>query len=396
LPPFRAESPHRYAALDGWRGLSAVLVALYHWRGQLGYQVNSHLAEMPFIRNAYLFVDFFFVLSGFVIAARYQDALAERTVRFRDFVALRIGRLWPLQIFTLLLMLVVVRAVLLKDWGWIDFRTPAEDISARSFALNVFLLQGMHTTGMLTWNHPSWSISAEFFTYIAFALAWLAMRRMAWLFAVTMLVAMPVLLLQLKGHMDATYDWGFLRSVFGFAAGVLVFNAMRGERVQAAAKRLTTGVATIVELALTAGVVAFVSLAGTGPASIAAPVVFALTVAAFSLQRGALGRVLLLAPAQLLGKLSYSIYLLQFPLQQLLMFAAIGLASNDVIERETLFLFPPGARFQLGATQTVGDMTNVVMLIVLIGAAALTYRWVESPGRAYVRRRVAARGARMS
>jgi peptidoglycan/LPS O-acetylase OafA/YrhL len=358
--------------------------------------VNSHLAEMSFIQNAYLFVDFFFVLSGFVIAARYQDALAARTVRFRDFLALRVGRLWPLQLFTLLLMLLVVRGILLQQFDWIDFRTPPEDISAKSFALNALMLQGMHTTGMLTWNHPSWSISAEFFTYLVFALAWLAMRKAAWVFAVAMLIAMPILLLLLKGHMDATYDWGVLRSVFGFAAGVLVFNAMRNARAQALSASLSPGAATVAELAVTAGVVAFVSLAGTGRLSIAAPLVFAIAVAAFSAQRGPLSQVLTTAPAQLLGKLSYSIYLLQFPLQQVLMFSFIGLAANNWIERESLFLFPPGERFQLGATPYVGDMTNVIMLVVLIGAAALTYRWVEAPGREFVRRRVAARGTRMS
>ena len=55
----------RFRALDSWRGIAACLVALYH------LDAYSHLFDVPFLRNSYLMVDFFFVLSGFVIAANY-------------------------------------------------------------------------------------------------------------------------------------------------------------------------------------------------------------------------------------------------------------------------------------------------------------------------------------
>jgi peptidoglycan/LPS O-acetylase OafA/YrhL len=53
-----ADLPKRFAALDGWRGVCAVLVALHH------FSANGTIAALPLIRNAWLFVDFFFVLSG--------------------------------------------------------------------------------------------------------------------------------------------------------------------------------------------------------------------------------------------------------------------------------------------------------------------------------------------
>jgi peptidoglycan/LPS O-acetylase OafA/YrhL len=52
----------RFGALDGLRGISAVAVALLH------LPVAFHLFGSPVVREAYVFVDFFFVLSGFVIA----------------------------------------------------------------------------------------------------------------------------------------------------------------------------------------------------------------------------------------------------------------------------------------------------------------------------------------
>jgi peptidoglycan/LPS O-acetylase OafA/YrhL len=61
----------RFIALDSWRGIAACLVALFHLEAY-SHLVYSHLNAAPFLRNSWLFVDFFFVLSGFVIAANYQ------------------------------------------------------------------------------------------------------------------------------------------------------------------------------------------------------------------------------------------------------------------------------------------------------------------------------------
>ena len=65
-----ATTPHRFEALDSWRGICALMVALLH------FEAFSHLKDLPFFNDAYLFVDFFFVLSGFVIAANYRQRLA--------------------------------------------------------------------------------------------------------------------------------------------------------------------------------------------------------------------------------------------------------------------------------------------------------------------------------
>ena len=68
--PTQVRMPGRFTALDGWRGICALLVALYH------FHATSHVEQLGLVRNAYLFVDFFFVLSGFVITYAYADRLA--------------------------------------------------------------------------------------------------------------------------------------------------------------------------------------------------------------------------------------------------------------------------------------------------------------------------------
>jgi peptidoglycan/LPS O-acetylase OafA/YrhL len=83
----------RFAALDSWRGLAACLVALHH----LSRSMDSHVNALGLIPNSYLFVDFFFVLSGFVIAANYEQRLAEGFSVWR-FALLRFGRLCRTQL----------------------------------------------------------------------------------------------------------------------------------------------------------------------------------------------------------------------------------------------------------------------------------------------------------
>ncbi|HEY2889571.1 MAG TPA: acyltransferase family protein [Dongiaceae bacterium] len=87
----REIAQRKFAALEGWRGVSAVFVAISHF----GHGVVRHLGDAAFIRHSYLFVDFFFVLSGFVIAHAYADRLHDAT-DLRAFALRRIGRLWPL------------------------------------------------------------------------------------------------------------------------------------------------------------------------------------------------------------------------------------------------------------------------------------------------------------
>ena len=69
--------------------MSAALVALFH------LQAYSHFYGFSLLRHSYLFVDFFFVLSGFVITANYRKKLLSG-FSFWEFMFLRFGRLYPL------------------------------------------------------------------------------------------------------------------------------------------------------------------------------------------------------------------------------------------------------------------------------------------------------------
>src|SRR5579872_5807008 len=100
---------HRFKVLDAWRGLAASFVALFH------LQAYSHLYELSFLRHSFLFVDFFFVLSGFVITANYRARLLSG-FSFWHFMLLRLGRLYPLHI-ALLVAFVALELVRYKFAG---------------------------------------------------------------------------------------------------------------------------------------------------------------------------------------------------------------------------------------------------------------------------------------
>ena len=86
----------RFHTLDSWRGICALFVALMH------LPVLSHFYAEPFFRNSYLFVDFFFVLSGFVITFSYGDKIVDWRSAGK-FMVRRIGRIWPLHMVMLFL-----------------------------------------------------------------------------------------------------------------------------------------------------------------------------------------------------------------------------------------------------------------------------------------------------
>ena len=84
-----AKKHHTFQTLDSWRGICALMVALAH------FSANSHINTYNIVINASFYVDFFFVLSGFVIAANYITRFTSIS-NIGSFMFLRFGRLYPM------------------------------------------------------------------------------------------------------------------------------------------------------------------------------------------------------------------------------------------------------------------------------------------------------------
>jgi peptidoglycan/LPS O-acetylase OafA/YrhL len=356
----------RFEVLDALRGLCALLVVFFH------LPVSSHLHPLPLFRHGYLFVDFFFVLSGFVIAHAYGNRLGSMREVW-PFVAKRIGRVWPLHA---VMLAAFVGLELCRLWFNLDTATPfARDRSVEAIFTNLFLIQAFDLHPYQTWNGPAWSISVEMGAYLLFAaLTGLAPKRFTPV-SLFLIVAGAAIVLgasyakmfgYLEGRpnfMNTTFDFGFPRAVYGFFLGCLV------HRVWLKTPPTFSPVAAGWLQALCLLVVgAYVSLA-QGPWTVAAPLFFAVTIWIFAEERGLVSRVLSVRPMLALGHWSYSIYMVH-----------MFVITVMLIVARKAHIMPGGRRIDFGSPW-LNDLFALSILGLVIGLSVLTYRFVEVPGR---------------
>lgn len=243
MTPKAASPRHRYEILDGLRGVAALLVIWYH--------VFEAFATSPVdqrFNHGYLAVDFFFVLSGFVIGHAY-DSRWQRGMTAGRFIVRRIIRLQPMVIIGVLLGVVSFIIQGCERWDGTAVSTSAVIVS---FLLGLFMLPALPGTmpevrgngEMFPLNGPSWSLFFEYIGSIGYAL-WLhrLSRRGLRLFTVLSGVALAVWTLSdMSGSYHTGFGWsmadygfvgGLLRLSFSFSAGLLMARGFKPMRVRA-------------------------------------------------------------------------------------------------------------------------------------------------------------------
>lgn len=172
--------PSQLHGLTALRFFLALGVVLFHLH--LGWRYDDMAVTWLFERGR-LGVDVFFILSGFVLTHVYADALGAGRFSYRGFLIARVARVFPVHLLALAGMLVMVLAAELLGQ---DYRSG--HFTVTGFLKTLVLVQAWFPTETLNeWNGPSWSLSAEWFAYIAFPLfAWvgLLLRRRPWLIVV--------------------------------------------------------------------------------------------------------------------------------------------------------------------------------------------------------------------
>jgi peptidoglycan/LPS O-acetylase OafA/YrhL len=158
----------RILPLESLRGLAAISVALYHFPS----------SSILYFSSGHLGVNFFFVLSGFVISLNYYNKI-NNLKSYINFIIKRFYRIYPIHLFTLTIVLLVqilkyfYISILQVDSGTQAFGSWYQ---VNDFILNVFLFQNV-LSDKLTWNAAAWSISTEFYTYIIFAFIFLIFKK---------------------------------------------------------------------------------------------------------------------------------------------------------------------------------------------------------------------------
>lgn len=344
----------RFVALDSWRGVCALLVALYHLR------IEAFVATNELVRGSYLFVDFFFVLSGFIISSVYRDRVATRS-GVVEFLLKRVGRLWPVHLVTLAAMLSLMLAMsLARHWrSSAPFEAPA---SVERLIANLLLMNGWGIPGFTSINFPSWTISCELLVYALFALITFRWGRSsaAWL---TMAAASAAILFFWSPRfMDVTDVLGVARCAYGFGLGVVANAVFRFWNRKGL--RWATGF----EWLALAGTFAFVTLAHDSGASLLAPAVFFVVVLVFAFEAGAVSALARSPVLKSLGTLSFTIYMCHYVVY-------FGVYQVAWMLR----------RVGPNGIDTSGNLVGLVVAAGYLGAVVLTasclHRWVEEPWR---------------
>lgn len=380
-----AGAPHRFLVLDSLRGLCACLVALFHLKS------NGAIVDSALIRNSWIFVDFFFVLSGFVIGASYRDRLCQG-YPVRDFLWLRFMRLYPLHFAMLMVFLAFeIAKPLLGGMGMILTTQPFEPPrSLEQLLSSLLFLQIFGFHDVIVWNGPSWSIAAEMWTYLLMALLLhFGGRHATALTAVVLGAALLVLIAYGPPFLDHTHSMSLVRCLLGFSIGMLSFQAF--QRWSGRLPKVRGG-SSWAELAAVALCVAFVCLHSEGPSILLAPFVFAIAVLVFAREAGLVSRLLARRPFLFLGTISYSIYMVHIFVQArfidlALVASKLGLGRLAVVDDTS-----GRAQKSLGSPENpwLGDLLTFGALGSVILFAWLTYLWIERPARAWSRARLEA------
>ncbi|MEG3173311.1 acyltransferase [Sphingomonas sp. ZB1N12] len=206
---------HELRALTGVRGIAAWFVVFYH--------IRLSIAGLPtgvrdVFAKGYLAVDFFFLLSGFVIWLTWSERIRSGGLAsVPRFLQKRIARIWPLHLVTL--GGAVVLALVLRATGRSDPQFVFPELP-----LHILLLQNWGFTRHLAWNDPAWSISAELGAYLLFPLLVIAVDWRRWP-SVALLATAGALLLGLHLVMSAPTlgtdipRYGLLRCLVEFTIG---------------------------------------------------------------------------------------------------------------------------------------------------------------------------------
>lgn len=341
----------RFRALDSLRGICAIGVAIVHFPAI----AISHVNDWPPVRNFPLFVDFFFVLSGFVISYAYWDRLRNWT-ELRIFALRRFARLWPLHIATLV-PLVAINLIWLLI-GHPAFRPP--DNTWQSLLANLALVQSLGFFQHLTWNGQSWSISVEFYTYFVFAGLCLTIpRRLSfWASLGVIIPAATILLVRSPVFMETASGLGFFRCLFGFFTGQCAYFMWRAQPFTAG--KAAANAAEVAMALFVTGLLAVLPEYGHLP--MFAPAVFGVAIYIFSAEAGVISRTLLKPFPRLLGRLSYSIYL-----THMLVLALMGSPIRHLAPA-------------LATNKLAGDFLLCAYLVATVALSWCTFRWIEKPG----------------
>lgn len=353
--------------LTALRGIAAILVVIFHFEILLVMFVPPGISL--FFRRCYLMVDLFFVLSGFVMTHAYGELFSDGWTRnkMKNYLLARIARIYPLHFVSLLITILLV---LIMGQPLTGIYNPA------AIPANIFLLHSFGLFPTFTWNVPSWSISAEMFAYLFFpaVISWrkkapLTVMAMMLFVIVSIYIILAFHLSRAHGsdgphNLDFSYDYGYLRGLAGFLLGVVIYQSYARNFVKGWLKK--DAVFMVLVLCL-------ISVMHWGWNDLWTIPLFALLILSVAYNDGRVRKWMNRPLMQWLGKISFSIYLMQGTLTRLIVIflKRVGVSYNGP--------------FSLHLPYWLAFLSCIFFLMALCGLATLTYHLIEKPARNRIR-----------
>jgi peptidoglycan/LPS O-acetylase OafA/YrhL len=352
-------------SLTSLRGIAALMVVMQHFSAS--FQTLCAVEIPSLVPHGYVAVDFFFVLSGYIMCYCYLEEFQKRGYKaFFPFLGKRLIRLLPLN-FAVTSILFIAALLSINTLGRDIFL--GGPVSLVDVLTNLFMLQGWGLGRNL--NGPAWSVSAELGAYLLFPLLiYAAFSSRAFVVAVLSALAGSALVFVALSHTRlglAAEDpvFGGLRCISEFTIGMLAYRLGTYDQWR--------------RLFGTAGLAYFVAVGVLGLLLLRIDLLTALSfpflVLVAANDRGGMDRFLSSAPLYFLGNISYSLYLVHNGLRPL----AIEIVRSAHPE-------------SLGTAEAL--MLALLSSLLAIPVAWLSYRFVEWPSRSALRAwLVAPRGA---
>ena len=219
------KSANDLPALTGVRGFAAVLVVLHHLDEEWITLFPSWATMKPITEKGGYAVDFFFLLSGFILCHAQSAKGRDFGIKeYKSFLWLRIARVYPVHLVTLSTLIAMVLAGKFAGVR-MEGDYPLSGLPAHLTLTNYFPFVEAGP-----WNYPAWSISVEWFAYLfVFPVGWWLLQKT---FGPLPLLTGVVLLMlvnsfALESGETATPILGILRVVCGFLAGTFLYGIYR-------------------------------------------------------------------------------------------------------------------------------------------------------------------------
>ncbi len=317
---FADTKPH-YELLDGLRGVAALMIIWYH--------VFEGFATSPMdqgFNHGYLAVDFFFVLSGFVIGYAYDDRW--KTMSVKDFFKRRLVRLHPMVVFGALFGVITFCMQGCVKW---DGSSVAFSSVMVALLINLFMLPAFpHTTPeirgngeMFPLNGPNWSLFFEYIGNIFYALFLhkLPTKALGGVVLLSGLGLASFALFGLSGYgtigvgwtmADYNFPGGLLRMLFAYSMGMFLARIFRPRPIKGA-----FGIASVAIIAMV--IVPYIGDGQSPWMNGIYDTVCALFVLPLLVYIGACGKPTSSTSAlcHFLGDISYPLYMVHYPIMYL-------------------------------------------------------------------------------